>query len=237
MYTRADRVRVAAYLTAGLAVVTLVTGCSSSGATKPGPTSTVASTNTTGTSKSSAVVVGSATSKVDIIVYEDYRCAPCKELHDELGPTLAQMAADGTANIEYHAVDQVDEVNGGHGSLFAANAADCANEADAFTDFREVLYSAQGAEGADDYASADIIFHLSHKVQGLDTPAFEKCVKSTPYAAAIKKDYATMTGVFTIQSAPAILIDGAEWPIPALGGTPGLVLAQFEASLPVATGN
>jgi protein-disulfide isomerase len=227
--------RTAATLTVCLVAAGLIAGCSSSGvvgsATTRSSSSDTPTSGTPGALRDSVVVVGAASAKVTVKVYEDYRCPPCKVLHDQLGGTLAQSVSSGAVKVEYHAVDLVDEARGGHGSLAAANAAGCANEAGDFQSFHDALFAAQPGESDDEFASVPNIVRIARRVPGLDTPTFEACVAAAPYAASIKRDYANMTGPLGLQGTPAILVNGQRWTMPAAGSTPDQVVAAFQQAL------
>jgi protein-disulfide isomerase len=161
------------------------------------------------------VVVG--VGKVKVTIYEDYRCPPCKAVHDQLQPVLSAKLGTGTIQVEYHAVDVVDHGSGGTGSLAAANAVSCAFQAAKFQPYREALFAAQPDEATDAFAQPDKLIGIAKTVPGLDTPEFDSCVLTKPFAASIENTYAAQFASNKITGVPAVFINGAQWSVPSSG--------------------
>jgi protein-disulfide isomerase len=161
------------------------------------------------------VVVGVGKTKVTI--YEDYRCSPCKAVHDQLQPVISAKLGAGAIQVEYHAVDLVDHSNGGKGSLAAANAASCAFQAAKFQPYRDALFAAQPDEANDAFSQPDKLIEVAKTVPGLDSPAFEDCVHSQPYASSIESTYAAQFGSGKMNGTPTVLINGTQWNVPSSG--------------------
>lgn len=184
-------------------------GTSASGSAAPTGGGTVPGEDAT-------VIVG--TGKVKVTLYEDFRCPPCKVVHDQLQPVLNAKLAGGQIQVEYHAVDMVDHSTNGKGSLAAANAASCAFQAAKFQPYREALFAAQPADENDDaFADPAKLISVAQTVQGLDSPAFEACVRAQPFAGSIENTYTTEFASNKMQGVPAVLINGTQWPVPSSG--------------------
>ena len=171
------------------------------------------------------VVVGIG--KITVTVYEDYRCPLCKTFHDQVQPTISAALAAGTVKIEYHAVDLIDHTAGGKGSLLAANAASCAFKAAKFQPYREALFAAQPPESDDQFAQPDKLISIAQSVPGLDSPAFEDCVRNQPFAGSIQSTYDATIGAGKFFGTPAVLINDAQWAVP----TSGDMLGSFKQAL------
>ena len=91
--------------------------------------------------------------------------------------------------------------------LRAANAAACAQSAGKFRDFHDVLYENQPKETDDAFADNAKLIELAGKVQGLDTPTFQKCVNDGTHDSwVVKSNSAFRAGGFT--GTPTVLLDG-----------------------------
>ncbi|MEU0006268.1 thioredoxin domain-containing protein [Streptomyces sp. NPDC006314] len=154
-----------------------------------------------------AIPVGKDGAKSTLTVWEDFRCPACQAFETAYRPTLHELADAGKLRIEYHLVRLIDGNLGGSGSLRAANAAACAQDAGKFRDYHDVLYANQPKETDDAYGSDARLIELAGKVRGLDTPAFQKCVKDGSHKSWVaKSDKAFHSGGFT--GTPTVLLGG-----------------------------
>ncbi|MFD8820534.1 DsbA family protein, partial [Streptomyces sp. NPDC059627] len=88
-----------------------------------------------------------------------------------------------------------------------ANAAACAQDAVKFRDFHDVLYENQPEETDDAFSNNDKLIELAGKVEGLNTPAFQKCVKNgTHNSWVVKSNQAFQAAKFG--GTPTVLLDG-----------------------------
>ncbi|GAA3158573.1 DsbA family protein [Streptomyces echinatus] len=154
-----------------------------------------------------AIPVGKDGAKSTLTVWEDFRCPACQAFEAAYRPTLHELSDAGKLRVEYHLVRLIDGNLGGSGSLRAANAAACAQDAGKFRDYHDVLYANQPKETDDAFADNDKLIALAGKVKGLDTPAFRKCVKEGTHDAWVEKsNQAFRTGGFS--GTPTVLLDG-----------------------------
>ncbi|WP_189930062.1 DsbA family protein [Streptomyces sulfonofaciens] len=154
-----------------------------------------------------AIPVGQEGAKSTLTVWEDFRCPACKQFETTFRPTLQALAARGQLRIQYHLVTLIDDNAGGSGSLHAANAAACAQEAGRFPRYHDVLYDNQPAETQDSYADNGTLLRLADKVGGLSTPAFRKCVEDGTHNGWVaKSDKAFQESTF--QGTPTVLLNG-----------------------------
>ncbi|MGW2743460.1 DsbA family protein [Streptomyces sp. NPDC001450] len=154
-----------------------------------------------------AIPVGKDGAKATLTVWEDFRCPACQAFETMYRPTLHELTDAGKLRVEYHLVRLIDGNLGGTGSLRAANAAACAQDAGKFRDYHDVLYENQPKETDDALADNAELIQLAGKVNGLDTPAFQKCVKDGTHDSWVNKSHkAFQAGGFS--GTPTVLFGG-----------------------------
>jgi len=138
---------------------------------------------------------GSATAPVTIVEFSDFHCPFCKRVQ----PTLAQLVSkyDGKVKL-VHRDFPIDQLH--PAARKAHEAARCANDQGKFWAYHDKLY-----ENAPK-ASPEQLKAYAKEV-GLDLAAFEQCVSSGKYQAAVQKDNdeGTRAGV---TGTPAFFING-----------------------------
>ncbi|TWV33065.1 hypothetical protein FRZ03_31025 [Streptomyces misionensis] len=154
-----------------------------------------------------AIPVGKDGARSTLTVWEDFRCPACQAFEAAYRPTLHELADAGKLRIEYHLVRLIDGNLGGTGSLRAANAAACAQDAGKFRDYHDTLYGNQPKETDDAFASNAKLISLAGKVSGLDTPAYRKCVDGGTHDSWVNRSQkAFQSGGFT--GTPTVLLGG-----------------------------
>ncbi|WP_432169905.1 DsbA family protein [Streptomyces sp. 1222.5] len=154
-----------------------------------------------------AIPVGKDGAKSTLTVWEDFRCPACQAFEAAYRPTLHELTDAGKLRVEYHLVRLIDGNLGGTGSLRAANAAACAQDAGKFRDYHDVLYANQPKETDDAFGDDAKLIELAGKVKGLDTPAFRTCVKDGTHNSWVDKSHAAFkAGNFG--GTPTVLLNG-----------------------------
>ncbi|MEU6401842.1 thioredoxin domain-containing protein [Streptomyces sp. NPDC046985] len=154
-----------------------------------------------------AIPVGRDGAKTTLTVWEDFRCPACQGFEAEYRPTIHELTGAGELRVEYHLVRLIDGNLKGTGSLRAANAAACAQDAGKFSAYHDVLYENQPKETDDAYADNGRLIQLAGKVSGLNTPAFQKCVKNGTHDGWVDKSHqAFQSGGFS--GTPTVLLNG-----------------------------
>ncbi|MGV9427727.1 DsbA family protein [Streptomyces sp. NPDC003656] len=154
-----------------------------------------------------AIPVGKDGAQSTLTVWEDFRCPACQAFETRYRPVLHELTDAGKLRVDYHLVRLIDGNLGGSGSLRAANAAACAQDAGKFRDYHDVLYANQPEESDDAFASDDKLIQLAGKVKGLDTPAFRSCVKDGTHNSWVNRSHkAFEAGKFG--GTPTVLFDG-----------------------------
>ncbi|WP_338777555.1 thioredoxin domain-containing protein [Streptomyces sp. DG1A-41] len=154
-----------------------------------------------------AIPVGKDSAKSTLTVWEDFRCPACKSFETAYRPVIHELTNAGQLKVEYHLVTLIDGNMRGSGSRNAANAAACAQDAGKFPAYHDVLFDNQPPEADDAYARTDKLIELAGKVDGLDTPAFRKCVEDGTHNAWVAKSHQAFDkGGFS--GTPTVLFDG-----------------------------
>jgi protein-disulfide isomerase len=164
------------------------------------------------------VVMGSATAKTKVQIYDDYRCPPCREIDNTISPLLKQEVGAGLIQVEYRSTDLIDKNGGGTGSVIAGNAVQCAAEHGDFYSYRSAVFAHQPSSTSHDvFDSSAQLIAIAREIPGLDDSAFEKCVTDQPYAIAIRRNYDHAINTLQCRGVPCILLDGQQWQVPGAG--------------------
>ncbi|MET9610322.1 thioredoxin domain-containing protein [Streptomyces sp. NPDC006512] len=190
------------------AVVGLIAANAGSGdkSAKAGPV--VAPSGATG-KDALAIQTGKGEAPSQLTVWEDFRCPACKSFETNYKDTIHELEAKGLLKTDYHIVTLIDGNMGGSGSLKAANAAACAQDAGKFAEYHDVLFANQPEEVDDAYGKNAKLLELAGKVDGLDTPAFRSCVEDGTHNSWVgKSQEAFRAGNF--RGTPTVLLDGKD---------------------------
>ncbi|MEU9316454.1 thioredoxin domain-containing protein [Streptomyces sp. NPDC048295] len=175
-----------------------------SGKAEAGPL--VAPSGATG-KDSLAIQVGADGAPSTLTIWEDFRCPVCAQFENAFRDTIHQLENTGQIKVEYHLATLIDGNLGGSGSLRAANAAACAQDAGKFSAYHDVLYRNQPQETDDAFGDNAKLIELSGKVPGLDTTGFRSCVEDGKHDSWVKKsNTAFQNGGF--QGTPTALLNG-----------------------------
>ncbi|MEV0264436.1 thioredoxin domain-containing protein [Streptomyces sp. NPDC050617] len=150
---------------------------------------------------------GKPAAKATLTVYEDFRCPGCGGFEAQFHDTIRELQDKGQLKTEYHLVTIIDGNMGGTGSLNAANAAGCAQDAGKFPDYHDLLYKNQPDEREDAFADKAHLIELAGQVKGLDTPSFRKCVNDGTHDSWVKKSNEAF-GKSSYHATPTVLLDG-----------------------------
>ncbi|MFH8785597.1 DsbA family protein [Streptomyces roseoverticillatus] len=160
------------------------------------------------TGKDSVTIpVGKPAAKAALVVYEDFRCPACAQFENGFRDTVNQLEQKGELKAEYHIVTLIDSNLGGSGSLNAANAAACAQDAGKFSAYHDLLYKNQPPETDDAFGKKARLLELAGQVPGLDTPAFRTCVDDGTHDSWVKKSHEAF-GKTSYRATPTVLLNG-----------------------------
>jgi protein-disulfide isomerase len=132
---------------------------------------------------------------VTIIEFTDFHCQFCSRVQATLNQLLARFGDKLKHVYRDFPIDQLHPQ-----ARNAAEAARCANEQGKFWEYHDMLF----ANPAD--ASMEKL-KIYAQVVGLDLPAFEQCLTSGKYQAAVQKDIEEGTRV-GVTGTPAFFING-----------------------------
>jgi protein-disulfide isomerase len=126
--------------------------------------------------------LGPEDARITVEEYSDFQCPACALAAETLVSRIEeQYVADGRAKLVFRPMAIL-----GQESLWAAEAAECANEQGRFWDYHDQLFENQ--QGRDRGAFAiDRLKGFAEEL-GLDTEAFNQCIDSHTYAAALRAE-------------------------------------------------
>ncbi|WP_282691745.1 thioredoxin domain-containing protein [Streptomyces sp. CC208A] len=154
-----------------------------------------------------AIPTGRPDAPSTLQIWEDFRCPACAQFEIVMRDTIHELEAAGALKSEYHLATLIDGNMGGSGSLRAANAAACAQDAGKFTAYHDTLYTNQPQETDDAFGNNARLIELAAKVPGLDTPSFRSCVQDGTHDSWVEKSHeAFRSGNF--RGTPSVLLNG-----------------------------
>ncbi|MFD4632196.1 DsbA family protein [Streptomyces sp. NPDC058284] len=156
-----------------------------------------------------ALPAGKDGAKSTLTVWEDFRCPACKGFEDGFRSTIHELTEKGQLKVEYHLATLIDRNLGGSGSLRAANAAACAQDAGKFAPFHDVLYKNQPAESDDAFGKNDKLLDLAGQVDGLVTDSFKKCVDDGAHDSWVQKSNKAFQDA-KLRGTPTVRLDGKD---------------------------
>jgi protein-disulfide isomerase len=175
------------------------------------------------------IPVGAADAPSVLTIYEDFRCPACEAFETRFTPTIHSLEDSGQIRTEYHLVTLIDGNLGGSGSLNAANAAACAQDAGKFRAYHDVLYANQPDEQDDAFGNKDNLLDLAGKVPGLKTAAFTRCVEDGTHDSWVQQNNAAF-GDSGFNATPTILLNGKS----IFGTSPALTPDSLKAMVTAA---
>lgn len=154
---------------------------------------------------------GDAEAPITIIEFSDYKCPYCAKFAVEAEPQITQNYIDqGLVRFGYWHVAFL-----GPESQWAAEAAECAAEQDAFWDYHALLF-VNSSGGLSKEKLKDLARDLD-----LDGEQFDECLDSGRYTETVQTD-SSLAQQIGATSTPAFLINGQ----PVLGAQPYEVFEQ-----------
>ncbi|MFC5908573.1 DsbA family protein [Streptacidiphilus monticola] len=158
---------------------------------------------------------------VTLTLFEDMRSPETRAFQHTYGAALNRLVDAGLVKIQYREIAGVDRAQGGTGSLHAANALACAQNAKDFLSYRRVLLAHQPAASDDAFGSNAYLIKLAKRVHGLDTDVFRACVDKGDYRVWARTSTDAFVQQYPNQSTPVLeLTKGSldETLVPGQGG-------------------
>ncbi|MCQ3980789.1 MAG: DsbA family protein [Anaerolineae bacterium] len=144
---------------------------------------------------------GAKDAPVVVIEYADFQCPYCKQFATGPELQLRQAYVDtGKVRFVFRNLAFI-----GPESLWAAEAAECANEQGRFWDYHDKLFAEQAGENEGTF-SRENLTHFAAEL-GLDTQQFNQCLDSNKYQAKVQQEIgqAEQLGV---HSTPTLFVNG-----------------------------
>lgn len=148
--------------------------------------------------------IGPQDAPITLIEFSDYECPYCSRWHEQVYTRLRQEYPD-TVRIVFRDFP----LTSIHpNAVPAAEAANCANEQDAFWDFHEKLFSGEYGLGEEAY------MQYAEDLE-LDVEEFQSCLESGRYNDEVMADYQYAADL-GVRSTPTFFLNG----IPLVGAQP-----------------
>lgn len=145
--------------------------------------------------------MGAKDAPVVVLEYADYQCPYCKQFAD--GPEV-QLKKDyidtGKVRFVFRNLAFI-----GEESIWAAEAAECANEQGHFWEYHDKLFAEQGAENSGAF-SMDNLKRFAAEL-GLNTQSFNQCLDSGKYRSKVGQETASADQL-GITSTPTLFVNG-----------------------------
>lgn len=154
-----------------------------------------------------AVPVGKKEAPSTLTVWEDFRCPACAQFEKGFRGAIHELEDAGLLRTDYHLATIIDGSMRGKGSVTAANAALCAQDAGRFREYHDVLYENQPPEQQDRFADKKYLIELAGKVNGLVSDTFKQCVDKGTYTDFVYKSNTAFTNSGH-QGTPTVLLNG-----------------------------
>lgn len=218
----------------GVILLAVILGIAVTAAVQPSapplaPSQTVADTSGgISSADGMAIPIGESAAPVKLTVYEDVRCSACGQFESKYQSAYKALVKSGSVQLLVHLVDLIDNADGGSGSLAGGNALACAQNAGKFEAYHDLLYADQPAESTDSFSSTDTLIKYAKQISGLDSPAFESCVKSGKYDSWIKQNYRDLEQIDGVANTatPTLLANGAKFDLSSM--TPAAFTAKLQ---------
>lgn len=147
---------------------------------------------------------GNKDAKVTLVEFADFRCPYCESFFTSTEPQLIKDYVDsGKVKFEFRNYQFL-----GDPSVFAGNAAECANEQGKFWEFHDWLYQNQPSESDTSMYNVDKMTEAAGTL-GLNTDQFRSCLSAKKYADNVQKDMTEGQSV-GVSGTPTFYINGRQ---------------------------
>lgn len=145
--------------------------------------------------------MGPENAPVVVVEYGDYQCPYCQQFANGPGRQLKQNYVDtGKIRFVFRNLAFI-----GDESLWAAEAAECANDQGRFWDYHDKLYNEQAGENVGTFSPENLKRFATEL--GLDTQQFDQCLDSGKYQAKVQQETAE-AGRLGVRSTPSFFVNG-----------------------------
>ncbi|WP_030564423.1 thioredoxin domain-containing protein [Streptomyces aureocirculatus] len=171
--------------------------------------------NTSG-ANGTTVIVGKASAKKTLKIYEDPRCPICASFEQTVGPTVEKDLKDGKYKVQFVGATFLDNSFPGEGSRNAMSALGAALNVspDAFLAYKKALYSTDNhpAEQDDKFKDDSYLLKIANEVPELKkSAAFKKAVEDGTYDRwALEVSDAFGDNEDKVEGTPAVVMNGKQ---------------------------
>ncbi len=131
---------------------------------------------------SDAMIMGDAKAPVTVVEYADFQCPFCQRYFQQNNSALiSQYVNTGKVRFVWK-----DYAFLGQESIWAAEAARCANDQGKFWEYHDYLFTNQGAENSGAFSKDNLKKFAS--TLGLNMGQFNSCLDTDKYASVIQKE-------------------------------------------------
>ena len=129
-----------------------------------------------------AIIMGDAKAPVTVVEYADFQCPFCQRYFQQNNSALiSQYVNTGKVRFVWK-----DYAFLGQESIWAAEAARCANDQGKFWEYHDYLFNNQGAENSGAFSKDNLKKFAS--ALGLNMGQFNSCLDTDKYASVIQKE-------------------------------------------------
>ncbi|WP_406266444.1 DsbA family protein [Streptomyces sp. NBC_00191] len=189
--------------------------------------------NTSG-ENGTTVVIGKASAKKTLELYEDSRCPVCASFEQAVGPTVKKDVDAGKYKLKYVGATFIDNADSGEGSKNALSALGAALNVspEAFTEYKAALYSAKWhpKETDDKFAKDSYLLEVADTIPALKSNAeFKKNVEDGTFDAWAMR-MSDAFGKSGVEGTPTLKMNGKK--VTAEGtDNPPMTVEQYNAAL------
>ncbi|HET6359536.1 DsbA family protein [Streptomyces sp.] len=189
--------------------------------------------NTSG-ENGTTVVIGKASAKKTLELYEDSRCPICANFEQAVGPTVKKDVDAGKYKLKYIGATFIDNADSGEGSKNALSALGAALNVspEAFTEYKAALYSAKWhpKETDDKFAKDAYLLEVADTVPALKSNAeFKKNVENGTFDAWAMR-MSDAFGKSGVEGTPTLKMNGKK--VTAEGtDNPPMTVEQYNAAI------
>ncbi len=148
-----------------------------------------------------AMILGDPNAPVTVVEYADFQCPFCKRYFQQNnGPLTSEYINTGKVKFVWK-----DYAFLGQESIWAAEAARCANDQGKFWAYHDYLYNHQGQENSGAFSKVNL--KKFAVAIGLNAKEFNSCLDTDKYASAVQQE--TQAGsAIGVTGTPATFING-----------------------------
>lgn len=189
--------------------------------------------NTSG-ENGTTVVIGKASAKKTLELYEDSRCPICASFEQAVGPTVKKDVDAGKYKLKYVGATFIDNADSGEGSKNALSALGAALNVspEAFTEYKAALYAAKWhpKETEDKFAKDSYLLEVADTIPALKSNAeFKKNVEDGTFDAWAMR-MSDAFGKSGVEGTPTLKMNGKK--VTAEGtDNPPMTVEQYNAAL------